>query len=841
MTHVWKKASLSEYGGEGRGYAEGWSHDETVGGAWPADSVPNSKMNTHMQSCAQYKSQRLPTPPMNSVNERKRKLYPLRGRGGTPEDSLCCHVLLTRLDEQQDSTNKTREPLQSSGQEPRTRRLASLNAEALNSLLLEKPAGAMRTRAEGACMKKSWRRPEESQKKSWRRPEESQKKTWRRPEESQKKTWRRPEESQKKTWRRPEESQKKSWKRPEESQKKTWRRPEESQKKTWRRPEESQKKTWRRPEESQKKTWRRPEESQKKSWRRPEESQKKSWKRPEESQKKTWRRPEESQKKSLRSPEESQRKTWRKPEESQRKSWRRPEASQKRMKMDLCSPAPRRLAGLNTAALLNISSPSAHHRSVCAVGNDGKPTAGNDGKASAWRAIKLCRPPSHQESICVVCKGKSLESSPTFQEDPGYQPHSILGYPIKTADMRTVSVKEEHAEPVQCCCCPAVGAVEFCHHLPMFLHQQAYRESEEQPVASIRHECVLPAPPLALSHPCLCAEPCYYIHISHPGPTAAARPLPCTHTHCCPRGVSKLLPATGLPHPHPAYCCLCPAARLPYTYLTLPETACSCSFSCSTSRHSSRTEAPPDAPALLLSPGCPSMPLVNRSARECPQNPKPSGHRPLRTTRRLRPAGGVLRRRSTRRPDTNGWRPVGASTQRELLMAGDEQTVLRQCYDSVQRDGELIRVRDTVLLKSGPRRKTLPYVAKISALWEEPRTGELMMSLFWYYRPEHTQGGRDPSMHCEKEIFASRHQDENSVACIEERCYVLPLAQYCRFCALVRRGVEGVCERVPLVPRCSAGSVPNHRSLPTGVDPQLVYLCRHVYDYRYGRILKNLQ
>lgn len=28
-------------------------------------------------------------------------------------------------------------------------------------------------------------------------------------------------------------------------------------------------------------------------------------------------------------------------------------------------------------------------------------------------------------------------------------------------------------------------------------------------------------------------------------------------------------------------------------------------------------------------------------------------------------------------------------------------------------------------------------------------TGELMMSLFWYYRPEHTQGGRDPSAHCE--------------------------------------------------------------------------------------------
>lgn len=24
-----------------------------------------------------------------------------------------------------------------------------------------------------------------------------------------------------------------------------------------------------------------------------------------------------------------------------------------------------------------------------------------------------------------------------------------------------------------------------------------------------------------------------------------------------------------------------------------------------------------------------------------------------------------------------------------------------------------------------------------------------MMSLLWYYRPEHTQGGRNPSVHCE--------------------------------------------------------------------------------------------
>lgn len=55
---------------------------------------------------------------------------------------------------------------------------------------------------------------------------------------------------------------------------------------------------------------------------------------------------------------------------------------------------------------------------------------------------------------------------------------------------------------------------------------------------------------------------------------------------------------------------------------------------------------------------------------------------------------------------------------------GEDETSLRRCYDGVERDGEVIRVRDTVLLRSGPRKKSLPYVAKISALWEDPKTGE---------------------------------------------------------------------------------------------------------------------
>ena len=53
----------------------------------------------------------------------------------------------------------------------------------------------------------------------------------------------------------------------------------------------------------------------------------------------------------------------------------------------------------------------------------------------------------------------------------------------------------------------------------------------------------------------------------------------------------------------------------------------------------------------------------------------------------------------------------------------EEAPVLRTCFEGVHRDGEVIRVRDTVLLRSGPRKKTLPFVAKISALWQDPESG----------------------------------------------------------------------------------------------------------------------
>ncbi|KTF75532.1 hypothetical protein cypCar_00039724 [Cyprinus carpio] len=798
MTHARKKASLSQYRGEGRGHVEGWSHGETMGGAWPAHSLREGKAKKDMakkvktsgreSQCLAKRSMKMNETKTkkgksNTTSEGHRKLYPLRGRG----EALSCHVLLTRLDDGTEvcevdpnrvsghkkkskpykKAENSRESLQEclttidkpSAQEPRKRRLASLNAEALNSLLLEKtdgPPGAKLTKKQGGGSSTT-------------------------------------------------EQTKTGSKRAEKSE--------------------------------------------------------------------MCQKPKQMKKASTDTTHDT-------------------EAS-------LYAPTPRRLAGLNAAALLKLtSSTNANkHRikmdskTVCAAGKH-KPKAQKSRKHS-WTQPEL-------DGACEVCKSRSFESKLTPESHclakAGY--HGMLGYhPVKL-------VKEEpvEAELSPYHCCPPEGSVEYCHRVALFLGQKAYGEGEEHTV--VKHECLVPAhPALTLSaHPCLCADPCYssyYVHIAHPGTASlSTRTLP-----FCPGGLSgsKLLASSGIPHP--AFCgsvgspCCCEVCRVSgYSFSAVqPVASRTCSFStnCSSCSHPVKTEEEQKCtllvPPALPRSGCPSMPRVTSLAvpppmsdrrqaearlkvgTECPQNTKPSngsltmGHS---ISSQKHPSTSPASAKQ-QKAATNGWRPVGVPTEKEVFIAGDDETVLRQCYEGVERDGEVIRVRDTVLLRSGPRKKSLPYVAKISALWEDPGTGELMMSLFWYYRPEHTQSGRDPSMHCENEIFASRHQDENSVACIEERCFVLPLAQYCRFCALVKRRSEGVSDHAPLVPRPSdsAGPAhhlvshpsdstgpahrlvshpsdstgPAHRLVPDGIDPQLVYLCRHVYDFRYGRILKNLQ
>ncbi|XP_029530767.1 bromo adjacent homology domain-containing 1 protein-like [Oncorhynchus nerka] len=397
----------------------------------------------------------------------------------------------------------------------------------------------------------------------------------------------------------------------------------------------------------------------------------------------------------------------------------------------------------------------------------------------------------------------------------------------------------------------------------------------------------------------------YYLHFSHHETSStlmtsvSSIPMPYPPSSVAPILLSEAPQQGSLPSgiAHPVYCYGESCQIIGYAYRAVPTLASRCCYNagCSSCSHKIKMEdysssledhsssSVPASPAPRPLSGCPASPSTPPAAqsvacfqtslsdpsqlqiplqviRECPQSAKPPSNSlsgvssgscsvcpHIQDKQQLGPAGlaacrAAKQQRFTRRRATNGWLPVGMPFEREVFTVGEETTVLRKCFEGVTRDGEVIWVRDTVLLRSGPRKKYLPYIAKISALWEDSESEEMMMSLFWYYRPEHTQGGHNPSTHCENEIFASRHQDQNSVACIEDKCYVLTLAQYCRFCAFVKCRGKGLPESATRMVRpCVEYGTSAHRCVPTDIDPNLVFVCRHVYDCRYGRILKNLQ
>ncbi|KAJ9599375.1 hypothetical protein L9F63_010137, partial [Diploptera punctata] len=187
---------------------------------------------------------------------------------------------------------------------------------------------------------------------------------------------------------------------------------------------------------------------------------------------------------------------------------------------------------------------------------------------------------------------------------------------------------------------------------------------------------------------------------------------------------------------------------------------------------------------------------------------------------------------------SNGWQFEGEPFESKVFLSSDDVLVTRKCYPLMRhQEGDVICPRDCILLKSGPRKTDLPFVAKVAALWENPEDGEMMVSLLWYYRPEHTdQGRRADDM--EDEIFASKHKDINSVACIEDKCYVLTFNEYCRYRKCVRRLEEGVKEPGLVVPQHD--EYPRENKQPPGCVPQsLCFFCRRVYDFRQRRILKN--
>ena len=52
----------------------------------------------------------------------------------------------------------------------------------------------------------------------------------------------------------------------------------------------------------------------------------------------------------------------------------------------------------------------------------------------------------------------------------------------------------------------------------------------------------------------------------------------------------------------------------------------------------------------------------------------------------------------------------------------------RICYASMKHvEGDVVSPRDCILLASGNRKKDLPFVAKVTALWENPDDGKCFL------------------------------------------------------------------------------------------------------------------
>lgn len=195
------------------------------------------------------------------------------------------------------------------------------------------------------------------------------------------------------------------------------------------------------------------------------------------------------------------------------------------------------------------------------------------------------------------------------------------------------------------------------------------------------------------------------------------------------------------------------------------------------------------------------------------------------------------RLRSTK--GNNGWSTLGEAIK-SIEYTQDGAVHKRKYFAGIRRKNEEIFVRDCVTIRSGVKKNDRPYVAKIASIWQEPG-GYLMLKLFWYYRPADIVAaslpGQDPES---SELFASQHHDDNSVACIEDKCYVLGLRSYCRYqSSMCGHRSSMIPELQSLVKFNSNCEVVVAECPPLDTAPELVYLCYQGYNHLSGKIARQ--
>ncbi|KAI8432222.1 hypothetical protein MSG28_004672 [Choristoneura fumiferana] len=139
--------------------------------------------------------------------------------------------------------------------------------------------------------------------------------------------------------------------------------------------------------------------------------------------------------------------------------------------------------------------------------------------------------------------------------------------------------------------------------------------------------------------------------------------------------------------------------------------------------------------------------------------------------------------------------------------------------------GDRVARGDCVLLRASSARAQ-PYVARVARLWENPDDGGYWLWVHTHRQsPLHTVPGDAPD-----EVFASRHRDANSVACIEDK-----------YRKRLKAAEEGITVAPSIVPPLPASDVTaavatNDSKLPPAVSPDLVLFCRKIYDFRSKKI-----
>ncbi|XP_078489989.1 uncharacterized protein LOC100180444 [Ciona intestinalis] len=194
----------------------------------------------------------------------------------------------------------------------------------------------------------------------------------------------------------------------------------------------------------------------------------------------------------------------------------------------------------------------------------------------------------------------------------------------------------------------------------------------------------------------------------------------------------------------------------------------------------------------------------------------------------------------------NGWEWVGSPYTALVYSVESGKYVKHRCFPGMRRQDDggytVVMVRDCVFLLAGEENEP-PYLGKVTSLWE--KGDQMMISLLWFYRPEHTEDNRPISDEVsDDELFASRHQDEMSVACVEDRCHVVTYSEYCRAQARLRRDGAWLKHDIRrIVPPLPAATKRRSRPRVRGevdTDPNNLFFCRRVYDVKMRRVLKSL-